>query len=133
MIKRTSIAPDHHCAVKRKESSCVFTVFTPAFDRAHTLYRVYGSLSTQTFQDFEWLVVDNGATDITNELIKKWRRNAPFSIRYLRQKNIGKHAAFNRGVQEAQGELFLVLDSDDRCTPGALETFKYHWDCIPGE
>jgi len=108
-----------------------FTVFTPTWNRAFTLPRVYQSLRAQTFRDFEWLVVDDGSSDDTKELIARWQEERTFPIRYIYQENQGKHIAFNRGVREAQGELFLTLDSDDACVPQALERLKYHWDGVP--
>lgn len=108
-----------------------FTVFTPTYNRAHTLHRVYDSLRAQTFRDFEWLICDDGSTDGTRELVRRWMHEAPFPIRYLCQEHGGKHVAFNRAVREARGELFLGLDSDDACLPHALERFKHHWDAIP--
>lgn len=108
-----------------------FTVFTPVFNGALTIHRVYESLKAQTFKDFEWLIVDDGSTDNTAELIKKWQKEADFPIRYFYQENQGKHIAFNRAVQLAEGELFLPLDADDACVPEALERFLYHWNNIP--
>lgn len=108
-----------------------FTVFTATYNRVHTLLRVYDSLAAQTYRDFEWLVVDDGSTDDTARLIERWQQEAAFPIRYLRQANQGKHVATNRGVAEAEGELFLVLDSDDACVPQALERFARHWDAVP--
>ncbi len=110
-----------------------FTVFTPTFNRAHTLGRVHDSLKVQTFTDFEWLIVDDGSDDETTELVTGWTEASPFPIHYLRQTNQGKHMAFNLGVREARGELFLSLDSDDGCVPTALERFKHHWDAIPAD
>jgi glycosyltransferase involved in cell wall biosynthesis len=110
-----------------------FTVFTPTYNRGHTLSRVYQSLRSQTFRDFEWLVIDDGSTDDTPRLLSVWQAKADFPIRYLRQENQGKHVAFNRGVEQARGEFFLNLDSDDGCVPLALERFKYHWDAIPAD
>jgi len=110
-----------------------FTVFTPTFNRAHTLHRPYESLLAQTFKDFEWLIVDDGSTDNTKGLIEKWQSEAEFPIRYIYQENRGKHVAFNRGVKEAKGDLFLTFDSDDACVPEALREFKYYWDNIPPE
>jgi glycosyltransferase involved in cell wall biosynthesis len=112
-------------------AALLFTVFTPTYNRAHTLGRVYESLARQTQKDFEWLIVDDGSTDDTPELVASWEAKATFPIRYLRQENRGKHVASNRAVREARGELFLFFDSDDRCVPNALERFKHQWDRIP--
>lgn len=109
----------------------LFTVFTPTYNRAHTLTRVYRSLQAQTERSFEWLIVDDGSTDGTATLVAGWRAEADFPIRYLRQENAGKHAAHNRAVAEAQGALFLTLDSDDACEPHALERFRALWEAIP--
>ena len=108
-----------------------FTVFTPAYNRAETLHRVLESLEAQTFRDFEWVIVDDGSTDHTRDLVRKWQKEADFPIRYFWQENSGKHIAINRGVREAQGRFFLTLDSDDACVPEALERLKYHWETIP--
>lgn len=108
-----------------------FTVFTPTYNRAHTLPRVYESLKNQSYKDFEWLIVDDGSCDGTEDLIKGWQAEDQIDIRLFYQENQGKHAAFNRGVLEAQGEFFLTLDSDDACVPNALERFNYHWQGVP--
>lgn len=109
----------------------LFTVFTPTYNRAHTLGRVRESLAAQTLRDFEWLIVDDGSSDGTAELVAGWRSGSGFPIRYVRQENRGKHAAVNRGAAEARGELFLTLDSDDACLPQALERLAEHWLAIP--
>ena len=116
-----------------KRTDLSFTVFTPTYNRARTLERVYASLRAQTFRDFEWLVVDDGSEDETPVLVSEWESVADFPIRYLCQSNLGKAAASNRAVEEARGRLFLTLDSDDACVPHALERLKYHWDSIPDE
>ena len=108
-----------------------FTVFTATYNRAHLLYRVYDSLTAQTFRDFEWLVVDDGSTDETSALIEAWRNEADFPVRYYHQKNQGKHVAYNHAVPLARGRFFLTLDSDDACVPHALEKLKLYWDTIP--
>ena len=115
------------------DSENTFTVFTPTYNRADTLHRVYESLKTQTFRDFEWLIIDDGSTDGTAELAEKWQQEAAFPIRYLWQENQGKHVAFNHAVREARGRFFSPLDSDDACVPSALERFKYHWEAIPAD
>jgi|SRR6476469_7752124 len=111
----------------------LFTVFTATYNRRHTLHRVYDSLTAQTYRDFEWLIVDDGSTDNTRELVDQWQQENLLPIRYIYQENAHLHIAFNRGVREAQGELFIKLDSDDSCEPQALERFKYHWDAIPSD
>lgn len=111
--------------------SVQFTVFTPTFNRAHTLGRVYESLAAQSYRDFEWLIVDDGSSDTTASLVAQWQAVADFPVRYFLQPNSGKHIAFNRGVQEAEAPLFLTLDSDDACVPDALERFAAHWNAIP--
>ncbi|MBD2002390.1 MULTISPECIES: glycosyltransferase family 2 protein [Cyanophyceae] len=108
-----------------------FTVFTPTYNRAYTLHRVYQSLKSQTYRDFEWLIIDDGSTDNTRELVEQWQQEANFPIRYIYQENQGKYIAWNRGVEEAKGELFLCFDSDDECVPEALERFIFHWKSIP--
>jgi len=115
-----------------EKASPLFTVFTPTYNRAHTLERVYNSLKKQTLQDFEWVIVDDGSTDETRTLVESWLEEPPsFSVRYLYQSNRGKHGAINRGVQEANGFFFIIFDSDDACVPEALERFAYHWQTIP--
>jgi glycosyltransferase involved in cell wall biosynthesis len=105
----------------------LLTVFTPTFNRAHTLGRVYESLVAQTSFDFEWLIVDDGSTDNTRELVEGWRREGKIAIKYVYQENGGKPSAHNRGVSEADGELFFCVDSDDYLTMGAVEAIARAW------
>ncbi|MBI4706721.1 MAG: glycosyltransferase family 2 protein [Candidatus Omnitrophica bacterium] len=91
----------------------MFTVFTPTYNRLHTLSRVYESLKQQTYQDFEWLIVDDGSSDGTNYMVGQWQKEGLFTIRYFYQKNKGKHTAYNLAIEHALGELFVTLDSDD--------------------
>jgi glycosyltransferase involved in cell wall biosynthesis len=109
----------------------MFTVLTATFNRVHTLPRVWESLRAQTFEGFEWVVVDDGSTDATADLVRRWAGEAPFPVRYLHQENRGKHVAINRGVAVSVGELIVILDSDDACVPTALERFAFHWRSIP--
>ena len=98
------------------------TVFTPAYNRAHLLRRLYDSLCAQTYTNFEWIIVDDGSTDNTETLIKEFIAENKIDIRFTRQPNGGKHRAINRGVSQATGELFYIVDSDDYLTPDALQT-----------
>ena len=66
-----------------------FTVFTPTYNRVNVINRVYSSLLNQTFHDFEWLIIDDGSTDKTAELVQSWKNdpNTWFPIRYYWQEN----------------------------------------------
>ena len=104
------------------------TVFTPTYNRAYILETLYRSLQRQTYQKFEWLVVDDGSSDHTQELVTSWQQEEnPFPIRYFKQENGGKCRAINRGLEMAQGELFFTVDDDDYLTDDALEKVA-SWD-----
>jgi glycosyltransferase involved in cell wall biosynthesis len=111
--------------------SPLFTVFTATYNRAHTLHRVFDSLCAQTIRDFEWLIIDDGSSDDTSELISRWAAAADFPIRYFRQDHSGKHIAHNLAIREARGQFFLSLDSDDACAPRAMEMITTYWNAIP--
>ncbi|EJR45446.1 glycosyltransferase family 2 protein [Bacillus mycoides] len=106
------------------------TVFTPTYNRAHTLYRVYNSLSKQNVMCFEWIIVDDGSTDNTQEVVRGYMEEAPFKINYYKKENGGKHTALIEGVKYANGELFLIADSDDEFESNTIETFLKYYDGI---
>ncbi|MFN5745961.1 MAG: glycosyltransferase family 2 protein [Methylococcaceae bacterium] len=108
-----------------------FTIFIPTYNRADLLPRTFASIDTQTFRDFEVVIIDDGSTDGTADLVAQWRSRADFGITYERQSNQGKYVACNRGVQLARGQFFVLLDSDDRLLPHCLERLLYHWETIP--
>lgn len=108
-----------------------FTIFTPTYNRAHTLHRVYESLSNQTFKSFEWVIVDDGSTDNTEKKVENWKTLASFPINYIKQENFGKHFAINNGLDHARGEFFLIADSDDSFKPDTLRIFFKNWCAIP--
>ena len=111
--------------------SPLFTVFTPTYNRRHTLEAVFDSLQAQTDLDFEWVIVDDGSDDGSEALFERFVARGRFPVRWFRQPNSGKHVAVNRGVREARGALFLILDSDDRCVPDAIARFRAAWFDIP--
>ncbi|MEM0058791.1 MAG: glycosyltransferase family 2 protein [Candidatus Bathyarchaeia archaeon] len=91
----------------------MITILTPAFNRAHLLPRLAESLLSQTLQDFEWLIVDDGSSDNTEEVINKYRDVANFEVRYKKKRNEGKHSALNVGFNESKGDWIFIVDSDD--------------------
>lgn len=99
------------------------TVFTPTHNRGYIIANAYNSLCRQTCKDFEWIVVDDGSTDNTEELFAQWMTaDNGFPIYYKKVTNGGKQRAANLGAKLAKGELFLNLDSDDYLTDDAIET-----------
>ena len=118
---------------------CLITVFTPTFNRADKLHRVYNSLKNQTLKKidnkpvFEWLIIDDGSNDNTKELVSKWQKEADFPIRYIYQENQGKIKAMINGIKNTENELFLILDSDDECMPETIEFFYKTWNSFSKE
>jgi glycosyltransferase involved in cell wall biosynthesis len=108
-----------------------FTVFTPTYNLAHTLPRLYESLQAQSYRDFEWLIIDDESTDDTEAVVGPWVTGSDFRIRYIRQTNVGKHISANRASDLAEGELLGTVDADDWYAPNALERFLHHWESIP--
>lgn len=108
------------------------TVFTPTYNRAYIIGKLFDSLKRQSFRDFEWIVVDDGSTDDTEELFVQFQRETPFfPIRYFRTENGGKHRAINKGIVESRGEMFYIVDSDDYLPDDALEKIDRVEKTIP--
>jgi glycosyltransferase involved in cell wall biosynthesis len=107
-----------------------FSILTPTYNRAHLLHHAYEGLCKQTLRDFEWIVLDDGSTDATEQAVAEFTRTAPFPIHYFRQENRGKHIAMNRGIAMAKGYFVGVLDSDDWYRPEALESCWRMWEQI---
>lgn len=108
----------------------MITVFTPTYNRGHLLLELYRSLEAQTSKNFEWLVVDDGSSDDTSNVLKALSLKASFPIRYYYKENGGKHTAINIGVKEAKGDLFFIVDSDDCLPPTSLETLQKYYSQI---
>lgn len=103
------------------------TVFTPAYNRAHTLGRTYESLLRQTCSDFEWLIIDDGSTDSTEALVTKWIEDNRIPIRYIQQTNQGMHGAHNTAYRNITTELNTCIDSDDWMPDDAVEKIVTFW------
>ena len=104
-----------------------FTVFTPTYNRAYILPKLYESLRVQTNKDFEWLIIDDGSTDNTAKLVEMWKNEENgFSIKYYYKENGGKPRAINFGIQFAQGKFFFMIDSDDYILPDTINKM-FNW------
>ena len=112
------------------------SILTPTYNRGKLLLPLYESLKNLTFENFEWLIVDDGSEDDTEQYALSWIahniENAEFPIRYIKKSNGGKHTAINRGVREANGELILILDSDDTLPEDSLATIAQYYEQCKG-
>ena len=107
------------------------TVFTPAYNRAHTLSRTYESLVKQDYKDFIWLIVDDGSSDNTKELVEEWQKKENgFEIRYVYKENGGMHTAHNVAYENIDTELNVCIDSDDELALGAVKCIVNLWSGI---
>mgnify|MGYP000014783409 CR=1 FL=1 len=106
------------------------TIFTPTYNRAYILSKLYVSLCKQTCKDFEWLVVDDGSTDDTKSLCCKWKEEADFPIHYVSVSNGGKHRAVNYGAKIAVGELFFIVDSDDQLPDDSISIISEEYNKV---
>lgn len=105
----------------------VVTVFTPTYNRAYTLHLCYESLKRQTCREFLWLIVDDGSTDGTAELVRSWMAEAEFAIEYVYQENQGMHGAHNTAYERIHTELNVCIDSDDYMADDAIEKIISFW------
>lgn len=103
------------------------TVFTPTYNRAHTLERLYRSLCSQTCQDFDWLVIDDGSTDDTKGLIEKFTAEGQIPIRYIHKENGGLYTGYNVAYETIETELNVCIDSDDWMPEDAVESILDKW------
>lgn len=128
-----------YASQKSKEKEYFWmTIFTPAYQREKTMKRLYKSLidiklpkdQNGNSVEFEWLIIDDGSTDGTEELVSKWCKENILPIRYYYQKNQGKHVAENFATLHSRSEMILTMDSDDTLLPNALEVFYSEWQKI---
>lgn len=110
------------------DKNVLLTVFTPTYNRAHTLPRTYESLKRQDEKCFEWLIIDDGSTDGTKELVDSWlAQDNGFKIRYIYKENGGMHTAYNTAYENIKTELNVCIDSDDCLAPEAAKKIVQFW------
>lgn len=103
------------------------TIFTPTYNRAYTLPRLYDSLKNQTDKSFTWLIIDDGSSDNTRKLVEQFISEGLIDIQYHYQKNAGKSQAQNHALVLSDSEIFVGVDSDDFLTNDAVEKILFHW------
>lgn len=108
----------------------LLTIFTPTYNRAHLLPRLYDSLKNQTSKNFCWLIVDDGSQDGTKELVHSFIKENILQIDYVFQENQGMHGAHNTAYHNITTVLNTCIDSDDFMALDAVEHIIKKWDSI---
>lgn len=106
---------------KIKNNNKTISVITSTFNRGKLLINLYNSLKEQTCNDFKWLVIDDGSTDDTKDIIEAFIQEKILEIIYLYTRNGGKHRALNKAIDVCDTELFFVVDSDDMLPIDSIE------------
>lgn len=117
--------------VKEDRGEFLITIFTPTYNREKFLNRLFLSLKNQTSKNFQWVVVDDGSTDLTEDLVKTFIKESDFQIIYKKVENSGKMVAINKGVQLCSGEYFFIVDSDDYISYDAVELIEKYAQELP--
>lgn len=105
------------------------TVFTPAYNRADLLPRCYESMKRQTNKNFIWMIIDDGSTDNTRELVANWmEKTSDFQIVYRYKENGGLHTTYNEAIAHIDTELCVCIDSDDFMPDDAVEKILSFWE-----
>lgn len=104
------------------------TVFTPTYNRAYCLHHCYESLKKQTCKSFIWLIIDDGSTDETEQIVKQWVKENEVDIEYIWQDNQGMHGAHNTAYQLIRTELNICIDSDDHMPSNAVGKILSFWN-----
>ncbi len=107
----------------------LITIFTPTYNRAYCLHKCYQSLCRQIRKDFIWLIIDDGSTDNTKELVDSWlSQDNGFKIQYVWKENGGMHTAYNTAYELIQTELCMNIDSDDYVSDNAIDNILSFWE-----
>lgn len=109
------------------------TIVTPTYNRAHTLPRVYESLKKQSFKDFKWIIMDDGSTDNTKDIIQQFQAENLFPIEYFYNENAKKFYTTFKGIEKVKSPFFTILDSDDAYVENGLEVMYNEISKLPKE
>lgn len=102
----------------------LITILTPTYNRGYIIEKLYKSLLIQTDKNFEWIVVDDGSTDNTEDIFKKIINENKLPVKYLKKENGGKHTALNEGIKVAKGDMLIIVDSDDYLIKNAIQRIR---------
>ena len=119
--------------VDKAALSNYLTIFTPTYNRANLIKRVYDCLINQTDNHFVWIVVNDGSNDNTDSVIQELINQDKFPILYISKSNGGKHSAFEVAFKDCLTEFFMCMDDDDIYSPETVKTFLEEWNRIKDE
>lgn len=111
------------------------TIVTPTYNRAYTLGKLYDSILQNLNSNFqiEWLIMDDGSTDNTKDLIQEYISQNKIQVRYFYQENQGKMQALNNVIEFATGDLIVEIDSDDYFLDNAFKTIEEKYNQIKND
>lgn len=113
----------------KEQNKPLLTVFTPAYNRAYSLHLCYESLKKQSCKEFKWLIIDDGSTDNTKQLVESWiKEDNGFEIEYAYKENGGMHTAHNLAYELINTELNVCIDSDDYMADEAVKKIVDFWN-----
>ena len=102
-----------------------FTFFTPCYNAAPFIHRVFKTLDSQTYRNFEWIVINDASTDNTADLIREYIKKVDFPVKFFDlKKNQMLAANWNLAVEHSEGEFFVIMGHDDIYLPNMLETYN---------
>ena len=107
-----------------------FSVFTATYNRGNMLKNVYDDLLNQTYQDFEWVIVNDGSSDNTDQVVREFIEENKLPILYIKKENGGKHSAWRVATPFFHGLYEIGADDDDRLTHDMLEIFDRQWKVL---
>lgn len=111
----------------------LITVFTPTYNRAKTLRQCYDSLLEQTNKNFIWLIIDDGSTDNTENIVEEWIQQNNIEIHYIKKENGGKASTINLSLEKCKTELWLCLDSDDYLVSNCIDVILKNYETVKGK
>jgi glycosyltransferase involved in cell wall biosynthesis len=115
----------------KKYDSPLISIWTPTWNRATLLERVWKGLNSQSYKNIEWIIGNDGSTDETAEVIKELASRSEFPISVITASmRVGKARMDNEGISRARGEFIIECDSDDYLLPQAVEVLVDAWNSI---
>ena len=111
----------------------LITVITPTYNRADKLPLLFASLQAQSSKNFAWMIVDDGSTDNTREVVSYFAKLTDFPVSYIKKENGGKHTALNVGIGRIETELTFIVDSDDTVLPDGISLIEHYYEKYNGD